>query len=319
MMRLLDPLQFAFQGLLALGLSFLDNPQQFGLLLQPGRVVALERQAAAVLQLQNPLGDVVQEVPVVGDDNHRAGILAQRLLQPLDRFGVEMVGRLVQQQQVGLLQQRHAERHAPPLAAGKLAHGRVVGRQHQRIAGDVQHPVQLPAAAGVDLLLEPPHLVHELVQIVVGLRIGHAAGDLVEAVDQILDRLHGRQQVLADRLVEVQLRLLGHIADAHPLGQIGRAVEVLVDARHDPQQSRFAGPVFADHADLGAVEERQIDIAQHDLLAKALADVSHLEDELWGHGQKPFWSGDVSRKRIVLLIRWVSGPCANSGPSSGRR
>ena len=130
---------------------------------------------------------------------------------------------------------------------------------------------------------KPAHLVHQLVEIVVRLRIGHAAGDFVEAVDQILDRLHGREQVLADRLVEVQLRLLGHIADAHALGQAGRAVEVLVDAGHDPQQRRFARPVFADHADLGPVEERQTDVAQHDLLAERFRDVAHFEDELWGH------------------------------------
>ena len=274
-----------------MGLLFLDNPQQFDLLVQPGRVIPFKRQAAAALQLQNPFGDVVQEVPIVGNDNHRAGIVAQGLFEPLDGFGVEMVRRLVEQQQVGLLQQGHPDRYAPPLAARELSDRHVIRRQHQRVAGDIHHPVQLPAAAGVDLLLEPTHLVHEFVQIVVGFRFGHAGGDSVEAIHQVLDGLHGRQQVLTDRPVEVQLRFLGHITDAHPLGQAGRAVEVLVDARHDPQEGRFAGPILADHADLGAVEERQIDIAQHDFFAKALADVPHLEDELRRHGQKPLWRG----------------------------
>jgi len=37
--------------------------------------------------------------------------------EPGDAFGVEMVGRLVQQQQFGLFQQQFAQRHAAPLAA----------------------------------------------------------------------------------------------------------------------------------------------------------------------------------------------------------
>ena len=61
------------------------------------------------------------------------------------------------------------------------------------------------------------------------------------------------EQVLADRLVQLQLRLLGHVADAHAFGQTGRAVEVPVDAGHDPQQRRLARPVFAHHADLRPV------------------------------------------------------------------
>ena len=163
----------------------LDEPQQLGLLVEPGGIVALERQAAAVLQLQNPLGDVVEKVAVVGDDDHRARIVAERLFEPLDGFRVEMVRRFVQEQQVGLLQERHAQGHPPPLAAGKLADRRVVGRQHQRVAGDVHHAVQFPAARGVDLFLEPAHLVDELIEVVVRLRVGHAAGDLVEAIDQV--------------------------------------------------------------------------------------------------------------------------------------
>ena len=96
------------------------------------------------------------------DDDDRAGVLAQRLLEPLDRFGVEVVGRLVQQQQVGLFQQGHAQGHAAPLAAGELSHRHVVGRQHQRVGGDVHQPVRLPAVDGVDLVLQLAHLVHQL-------------------------------------------------------------------------------------------------------------------------------------------------------------
>jgi len=53
----------------------------------------------------------------MGDHHHGAGIVVQRALQPGDAFGVQVVRRLVQQQQVRLFQQQLAQRDAPPLAA----------------------------------------------------------------------------------------------------------------------------------------------------------------------------------------------------------
>src|SRR5207248_1700304 len=70
------------------------------LLLQPSRVVALVGDAAPAIQLEDPAGDVVQEVAVVRDRNYGAAVIAQVTLQPRDRLGVEVVGGLVKQQQV---------------------------------------------------------------------------------------------------------------------------------------------------------------------------------------------------------------------------
>ncbi len=66
----------------------------------------------------------------------------------------------------------------------------------------------------------------------------------------------------------------------------------------------LARAVLADHADLGAVVERQADVPQHDLLAVGLADVVHLEDELGRHvgglflPEKP----DLFRPRYLVPV-----------------
>jgi hypothetical protein len=39
---------------------------------------------------------VVEEVPVVGDRHHSAGVLLQVLLQPLDALGIQVVGGLIE-------------------------------------------------------------------------------------------------------------------------------------------------------------------------------------------------------------------------------
>ena len=87
------------------------------LLHQPAGIIALVGNAAAAIEFQNPAGDIVEEVAVVGDDQDRAGIVAQMAFEPVDGLGVEMVGRLVEQQQFRLLQQQFAQRDAALLAA----------------------------------------------------------------------------------------------------------------------------------------------------------------------------------------------------------
>ena len=62
----------------------------------------------AAIEFENPAGDVVEEVAVVGDDEDGARIIAQMAFEPGHQFGVEVVGRLVEQQQLGLFEQEPA-------------------------------------------------------------------------------------------------------------------------------------------------------------------------------------------------------------------
>ena len=55
----------------------------------------------AAVHLADPLGHVVEEVAVVRDGEHRALVLVEELLEPQDRLGIEVVGGLVEEQQVG--------------------------------------------------------------------------------------------------------------------------------------------------------------------------------------------------------------------------
>jgi hypothetical protein len=71
------------------------------LLLEPGGVIALEGEAAAAVELQDPAGHVVEEVAIVGDRDDGALVLLEVLLQPGHRLGVEVVRGLVEEEQVG--------------------------------------------------------------------------------------------------------------------------------------------------------------------------------------------------------------------------
>src|SRR4029453_11521751 len=63
-----DPLLLARKRALARLLLAALLFEPLALLREPGRVVALVGNAAAAVELENPAGDVVEEVAVVGDD-----------------------------------------------------------------------------------------------------------------------------------------------------------------------------------------------------------------------------------------------------------
>ena len=112
-----DPFTLAREGALVRRLFTTLLLQPLLLLLEPGRIIALIGDAAAAVELENLPSDVVEEVAVMGNDQNRARVVAQVGLEPADRLGIEMIGGLVEQQEVRLLEQQTAERHAPPLAA----------------------------------------------------------------------------------------------------------------------------------------------------------------------------------------------------------
>ena len=57
---------------------------------------ALQPLTFAPIEFENPPGHVVEEITVVGNGNNRTGILLQMLFQPIDRLGIEVVGRFVE-------------------------------------------------------------------------------------------------------------------------------------------------------------------------------------------------------------------------------
>ena len=274
-----DPFKFAGQGALA-GFGFrLFLHDALGLGFQPRGIVALVRVALAAIQLQRPLGDQVQEVAVVSHQDDAAGEVFQVVLQPGDGFGVQVVGRFVEQQHVRLGQQQASQGDAALFTAGQVGDFPVVGRAAQGAHGLIDAAVDVPDVAGVDLLLKGGHLLHQFVGVV----FTQFAGDLVEAVDPLLLLAPGLD-VLADVQGRIELGLLLQIAALDAVGGAGFAGELGVQAGHDLQQGRLTRAVDADDADLGVVVEAEPDVLE-DLAAagEGLGQTLHLENILLRH------------------------------------
>ena len=79
----------------------------------------------------------------------------QVLLEPQDRVDVEMVGRLVEQQQIRFRHERFAQQGASPPASGQLA-DRAVGGERQPRDHQLRLLLEAPAIALFELMLQVP-------------------------------------------------------------------------------------------------------------------------------------------------------------------
>ena len=219
-----DPLELVGESLGELRVLLALDGESLALLLEIGRVVALVADQPAAVDLGDPLRDVVEEVPVVRDRDHGAGVLLQVLLEPQHALGVEVVRRLVEEQQVGLLQQELRERDAALLTAREVRDGCIAGRSAQRVHRLLELGVQIPRVCRVDLLLQRAHLGEQRVEVGVG--VGHQRGDLVEPIDLRLDR-DALLDVLEDGLGLIEHRLLHQDADR----EAGRELRLAVGRR----------------------------------------------------------------------------------------
>ena len=233
--------------------------------LLPAPDVPLSREVdrAPAVELEDGRRQRLEEPAVVGDEDHRGVDRAQQLLEPLDRLDVEVVGGLVEQQEVGLRGERAAERGPRELAARERRQGPVeVGVGEPEPPDDRGRPVAPVVAAGV---LEP------------GLR-GRVAGErpgvvgarrhrLLELAQLLLERGEiGRagEHVVAEPELARRRRPLVVERDARPLLPRELAALERDASREGPQERCLAGavragerqPVAALDLERDAVEER---------------------------------------------------------------
>ena len=96
------------------------------------------------IDLEHLGGDAVEHVAVMGDQHQTASESGQAILEPGDGIDVEVVGRLVEDQQVDLLDEHHRQSHPLGLAAGE---GGGVGARQWAHAETLNDGGRLPVGA----------------------------------------------------------------------------------------------------------------------------------------------------------------------------
>ena len=223
----------------------------------------------ALGQMQDRADRAIEQLAVVADDQHGVRIVGEIVLEPQRALEVEVVGGLVEQQQVGLGEQHGGQRHAHAPAAGVLGAGPLLRRLVEAEAGeDARGPGRGRMRADVG---EP------LVDV------GDAAG--------IVRRLRLRQQPRAllvggehelDQAVGPAGGLLRHLADAGRAGNVDGAVVGRQLAGDQAQQRGLARAVAADEADLVAGGNAHRRLVEEDAAFDAEGEVVDMQ-----HGARP--------------------------------
>jgi hypothetical protein len=203
------------------------------------RVTAADEGDGAVVDVQGVAGDVVQEALVVGDDHRAAGVVGEKLLEPADGQDVEVVGRLVEQQDVDAADQDLRQQHPQLEPARQRAQRRVVdgGGDPQPLQHRGGPPLQRVAVVRGDLILEVRHPG--------GFGVVAAFGDASLFGERVPDhRVAAHREVEDDRAV-VEEAILPQHADARALDQRDRALGRLLVAgeeSHERALARAVGP-----------------------------------------------------------------------------
>ena len=120
------------------------------LLLEDGVAAGLEIGKAAIdsardaaVEPNRCLRKVFQEAPIVADEHDGGAEAAELGLEPFDRRQVEVIGRLVEEQDVRLRREHPSERGAPGFAAGEIR-GRLLACQPELIE-DVARAMRIVA------------------------------------------------------------------------------------------------------------------------------------------------------------------------------
>ena len=184
----------------------------------------------------------VEEAAIVADQDQGAAVIAQKPLQPQGGFEVEMIGRLVEQQQVGLGEEDRGERDAHPPAARQIGNRPAL---HRVVEAEPGEDAGGPARRRMGIDLDEPGLdLGGAQRLRPGLPLGEQAGALIIGGEDRFERAS-----LAAR------RFLRQETDPVPARQLDRPAIRLQDAPDQVQQGRFAGAVAPDQPDLAALGE----------------------------------------------------------------
>ena len=263
--KALDKVLQLLDLLLVLAVLILDHALNELRGLVPELVVADIQLDLAVVDVDDVGTYVVEEVTVMRYNEDGALEVRKKILEPADRLNIQMVGRLVEQQDVRLAEQRAGEQDFDLLDVAEVLH---LGVQN----GVRVQTKAVEQLAGLGLSVPAAHLGE------LGLELGGLVAVLL-AHDSEQTLVAAEHRVENGLVVEGKVVLLEH---AHArLGRDGyRAGGRVEVARQNAQEGGLAGAVRADDAVAVALREFKVYVLEQRLTAEVqaqFADIDHVE------------------------------------------
>ena len=125
-----------------------------GLGFQIRGVVSRMRECLAKADFDDARGNRFEKITVVRHKDDRAGEALEKAFEPVDRLGIEVVGGLIQKQEIRLGSQRTAESDTALLSAGERPDQGIKRRSVQRTGKGFDAGLEIPAIRMLDKLKE---------------------------------------------------------------------------------------------------------------------------------------------------------------------
>ena len=194
-------------------------------------------------------GRLLEQRLIVGDEQHRQTAGAQEVREPAHGLAVQVVARLVQQQQLRLVHEQIRQLELDALAAGEGGHA-LLAVEHIRVQVQARGQLaQLPGRLVVEAVAFAEKFVCAQAPRPLGQLLGQIAG--AEGVD--------------DPAAHVEIRVKGGIAE-NGAQQRGFSVALLADERQAFAGVNGKGEVFDEAHQVLFVGEREVLYGQHGLL-----------------------------------------------------
>ena len=209
-------------------------------------------------KLEDARGDAVEEVSVMRDDQDPAGVILEEALEPLDHVDVEVVRRLVEEEEVRLAQERLRQADAR-LLAGEMRDVllKVLLREAEAEGHAADAALVVVAAEQFKALDDLAVGAHRLLCVV----DGNLLLERLLALAERDDIVKGAQELLVERPC-AEVGLLLDIADSRRLIELYRAAVILLLAEQAAHERRLAGTICPDKADLVAARDLETDIVE---------------------------------------------------------
>ena len=255
-------------------------------------VAAVVELGLVVLNAQGLIGHAVEEVTVVGDDHDTALVVGKVMLQPAQGLNVQMVGRLIEQQDVGLAGELDAQGETGLLSSAQMADGHIhegivkaeTAQNAQATAAELEAPVgNEPLVEGGELTgqdvigLLTARGLYAFVQL--ALQFRKACLVTEQGGEGVVHMVEGRFVLAAILAFGGKSALLGEDPQGLALGQVHLALGGLVFSRDHFEQGGLAAAVDADDAQLVFFVQRKGDVFKYGGCAEPECQVGDADDD----------------------------------------
>ena len=214
----------------------------------------------------------------MGDQDEGVFIIQKVTLQPFDVSLIQIVGGLIQQQNVRLFQKKLSQKNSGALAAGKL--GYILIQSH---VGKTERPAHLFHLAVDEVevmrgqkLLDGAKLLHILFQFFFG-GIPHFFTDLVHPGFQVEQKGKGGCQGFPDSGSLFQHRVLIQIARPHVFGPFDFSFVGNELPGDDIHKGGFAFPVGSHQADVFPLQKTEGHVLENGPVAEAVGQMLYVQ------------------------------------------